>query len=206
MHLPRTCSRNFRKLWKIYVNQVCYKFQWMAQVLIEHSMMNYANIVKERSYPVWLTLVAVACTLFTGHWKRVTATEWNLKGILKSIYTLLHDTPARRADYISITECDKFPFAYCATCWVKDKKVVDWVVEIWPNIKNSIWEVEKACNQQKIQRKKNIRQFLQLSKINLPHQNWIICHSMPWFCRLFWPSIRVMIHLCLSSMIMSQVW
>ena len=53
----------------------------------------------------------------------VTATEWNLKGILKLIYTLLHDTPARRADYISITECDKFPFAYCATRWVEDKKI-----------------------------------------------------------------------------------
>ena len=34
----------------------------------------------------------------------VTATEWNLKGILKSVYTLLHDTPVSQADYISITE------------------------------------------------------------------------------------------------------
>ena len=33
-------------------NQVCYKFQEMAQVLIGHSVMNCTNIVKERSCPV----------------------------------------------------------------------------------------------------------------------------------------------------------
>ena len=38
---------------------------------------------------------------------------------------MLYDTPARWADYISITECDQFPFAYCAAHWVKYKKVVD---------------------------------------------------------------------------------
>ena len=75
----------------------------------------------------------------------ITATEWNLKGILKSIYTLLQDTPARQADYISITECDKFPFAYCTTCWVEDKKVADRAVEIWPNIKKVVEKWEKLA-------------------------------------------------------------
>ena len=88
----------------------------------------------------------MVCTLFTGHWKRVTATEWNLKGIFKSIYTLPHDTPARRADYISIAECNKFPFAYCATRWVEDKKVADRAVEIWPNIKRVVEKWEKLAS------------------------------------------------------------
>ena len=60
----------------------------------------------------------------------VTATELNLKGILNSVYTLLHDTPARRTDYISIARYHKFPFAYCATRWFEDKKVADRAVEI----------------------------------------------------------------------------
>ena len=84
----------------------------------------------------------------------VTATEWNLKGILKSIYTLLHDTPARRADYISITECDKFPFAYCATRWVEDKKVADRAVEIWPNIKKVVEKWEKLAPSKRPKEKK----------------------------------------------------
>ena len=56
---------------------------------------------------------------------------------------MLHDTPARRADYISITECDQFPFAYCATCWVEYKKVADQVVEIWSNIRKVVEKWEK---------------------------------------------------------------
>ena len=56
---------------------------------------------------------------------------------------MLHDTPARQADYISITECDQFPFAYCATCWVEYKKVAHRVVEIQPNIKKVVEKWEK---------------------------------------------------------------
>ena len=122
----------------------------------------------------------------------VTATELNLKGILKSVYTLLHDTPARRTDYISITRYHKFPFAYCATRWFEDKKVADRAVEIWPN----------KFAPSKTPKGNIIGQFLQLSKITLLQQSWIIFHSLLRFCNFFWPSIRVMIHLYLSCMMM----
>ena len=96
----------------------------------------------------------------------VTATKWSLNGTSKSIYTLLHETHATRTDYVSITECGKFPFAYCATLWVKDKKVGDRAVEIWPKIKKVVekWEKLAPSKRPKV---KNIRQFLQLSKITL---------------------------------------
>ena len=62
-----------------------------------------------------------------------TTTCWNIKGTLKAIYKLLHDSPARRADYISVTGSTLFPFSFCATRWVEDKKVADRTVEIWVN-------------------------------------------------------------------------
>ena len=63
-----------------------------------------------------------------------TTTCWNIKGTLKAIYKLLHDSPARRADYISVTGSTLFPFSFCATRWVGDKKVADRAIEIWVNI------------------------------------------------------------------------
>ena len=46
------------------------------------------------------------------------------------MYTLFHDKPAKCADYISITESKEFPFSFCASDWVEDKRVADRVVEL----------------------------------------------------------------------------
>ena len=62
-----------------------------------------------------------------------TTTCWNIKGTLKAIYKLLHDSPARRADYISVTGSTLFPFSFCATRWVEDKRIADRAIEIWVN-------------------------------------------------------------------------
>ena len=62
-----------------------------------------------------------------------TTTCWNIKGTLKATYKSLHDSPARRADYISVTGSTLFPFSFCGTRWVEDKKVADRTVEIWVN-------------------------------------------------------------------------
>jgi hypothetical protein len=61
-------------------------------------------------------------------------TSWNIKGIIKGSFVLLHDTPARRADYITITSSELFPLFFCATRWVEDKAPADRLREIWPNI------------------------------------------------------------------------
>ena len=43
---------------------------------------------------------------------------WNMKAILKGVFSILHDTLARREDYISITGKERFPLLFCATRWV----------------------------------------------------------------------------------------
>ena len=64
---------------------------------------------------------------------RVEATSWSVKDLLKGSFQLLHDTPARRTDYISVTS-NLFPLPFCGIRWVEDLKVAERVLEVWPNI------------------------------------------------------------------------
>ena len=34
---------------------------------------------------------------------------WNINSVSRSFYKFFHDSPTRRADYLSIATCDKFP-------------------------------------------------------------------------------------------------
>ena len=62
------------------------------------------------------------------------STNWELKNILKGAFNLLHDSPARRDEFISLTGSDKFPLYFCMTRWVEDRKVADRLIDIWDNI------------------------------------------------------------------------
>ena len=42
-------------------------------------------------------------------------TGWNLKGLPKGSFQFLHDTPARREDYETVTGSNKYPLFFCAT-------------------------------------------------------------------------------------------
>ena len=62
------------------------------------------------------------------------ATSWSMKDLLKGCCQILHDIPARHADYISITGSDRFPLSFCGIRWVEDQKVAERLLEVWPNI------------------------------------------------------------------------
>ena len=49
------------------------------------------------------------------------ASSWNLKKILKTGWQIIHDSPARREDFMSVTSSSVFPLAFCATPWVENK-------------------------------------------------------------------------------------
>ena len=85
-----------------------------------------------------------------------TTTCWNIKGTLKAIYKLLHDSPARRADYIIVTGSTLFPFSFCVARWVKDKKVADRAIEIWVNICKIIDVWQKLASSERPKCKKYI--------------------------------------------------
>ena len=78
-----------------------------------------------------------SCSLHIMHGAFKTGAEssgWNMKAIPKGLFTFLHDTPARRKDYISITGEERFPLFFCATRWVEDTVVADQLIEIWDSI------------------------------------------------------------------------
>ena len=62
------------------------------------------------------------------------STDWGVKKILKAVYQLLHDSPARRADYIDVTGSDQFPLPFCGTRWIEDEKVALRAIDIWDHI------------------------------------------------------------------------
>ena len=57
-----------------------------------------------------------------------------MKAIFKGSFTILHDTPARREDYISIRGEERFPLFFCATQWVEDTGVANRLIEIWYSV------------------------------------------------------------------------
>ena len=61
--------------------------------------------------------------------------EWNIEKLMKASSNLFHDWPARRADYVTVTECENFFHAFCSTRWMEDQKVAERLCSIWGNIK-----------------------------------------------------------------------
>ena len=59
-----------------------------------------------------------SCSLHIIHGSLCTGekkSEWELKKTLKGAYRILHDTPARREDYESVTGSKIYPFSFCST-------------------------------------------------------------------------------------------
>ena len=51
------------------------------------------------------------------------ACGWNIDQFLRSLWWLLSDSAARRADYTSITKSNGFPLQFCATRWIEDVRL-----------------------------------------------------------------------------------
>ena len=63
---------------------------------------------------------------------------WNVNSVLRSFYKLFHDSPARRADYLSIKTCDKFPKKFCSTRWVENVDVCQRALDVYENVKTYV--------------------------------------------------------------------
>ena len=48
----------------------------------------------------------------------IEVTDWNIKATAKGVFQILHHSPARRTDYISVGRSNTFPLFFCATRWV----------------------------------------------------------------------------------------
>ena len=64
----------------------------------------------------------------------IAASEWNIDGLLRSVWYLLHDSPARREDFLKISKSKKLPLKFCGTRWLEDAPVAERALLIWEDV------------------------------------------------------------------------
>jgi hypothetical protein len=69
-------------------------------------------------------------------------TGWDIQSILRAMYQLFKDSPARRADFQHITQCDVFPKSFCKIRWVENKDVCQRALMVLPHIRKYVQEVK----------------------------------------------------------------
>jgi len=99
----------------------------------------YSKLVEQQEISATVMIGIGACGLQIIHGAFKTGLKapcWALKSVLERAHTVLHDTPALRADYFTFTGTDQYPFFFCATWWVEDIKPAERLTSVWPNIEN----------------------------------------------------------------------
>ena len=66
------------------------------------------------------------------------ATTWNLASLLRFLYYLLHDVPARAEDCAECTGGAPIPKLFCCRRWCEDATVAGRAIPIWPSIQTDV--------------------------------------------------------------------
>jgi len=74
----------------------------------------------------------------TGH----KAAGWTVNEMLRSLYGMFKDSPARRADYTEVTGSTTFPKKFCQVRWLANADVANRAIEVLPHVKKY---VESRC-------------------------------------------------------------
>ena len=75
----------------------------------------------------------------------VKATGWNLEKVLKAMWKMFNDSPARRDLYIQLNTSDVFPLMFCQTRWVEDEPVAVRAIQVWQYVVNVIKHFQTLC-------------------------------------------------------------
>ena len=62
-----------------------------------------------------------------------------MESLLRSMWYLFVDAPARHEDYETITKSTVYPLHFCATRWLENVPVAERAIQIWPGY-------GKVCN------------------------------------------------------------
>lgn len=93
---------------------------------------------RKKMHPDTSNLVDIgSCGLHVVHGAFKTGantTGWQIDNLLRSLWYLFADSPARRADYTTITASETFPLQFCSTRWVEDVSVAERAVCVWANV------------------------------------------------------------------------
>lgn len=64
----------------------------------------------------------------------IKASGWDIEPLLRALYYLFKDSPARRNDFIVATGTCVFPLKFCACRWLENIPVVQRALDIWPDL------------------------------------------------------------------------
>ena len=72
------------------------------------------------------------------------ASSQNLNKTLKAEWQIIHDSPVRREDCMSVTSSSVYPLLFCATRWVEKKKFVCRPNLLWAHIVQIVRFLQKV--------------------------------------------------------------
>ena len=59
---------------------------------------------------------------------------WDIEVLLKALWNIFRDSPARRADYERVADSVVFPLKFCSHRWVEDEQVAERALQLRPNV------------------------------------------------------------------------
>ena len=69
------------------------------------------------------------------------ATGWHIDNMLKLLWYLFSDSPAKREDYKQVSIMNKLPLQFYTTRWLEDIAVAKRAIIIWPDIEVYITQI-----------------------------------------------------------------
>ena len=100
----------------------------------------YEELVKKREeqdagMPCLLNIGSCGLHVVHGAFKTgAQSTGWNVDTLLRALYYLFADSPARREEYTSASGSKQFPLKFSSTRWLEDIQVAERALLIWPNV------------------------------------------------------------------------
>ena len=95
-----------------------------------------SKITEERSstehYPGLINVGSCSLHVVHGAFRSgESKTKWGIDTLMKALHNLFDESPAKRKDYTKITGSNIFP---TTILWLEDKRVVERVLQIWPQV------------------------------------------------------------------------
>ena len=75
----------------------------------------------------------------------IQSTGWNLGKLMKAMFKILDESPARCDIYLKAGTSEKFPQSFSETRWVEDEPVADRALDVWPSIVALVRYFEGLC-------------------------------------------------------------
>ena len=81
----------------------------------------YTDLTKERNSEELLNIGSCGLHIVHGGLQKgVNESGWKLGHLMRSLWKLFHDTPARREDFVKLTGSTEFPLKFCPHRWVEE--------------------------------------------------------------------------------------